>query len=275
MIGMNDFFINEKGQAQPASSVQLTEKDFECKDSVGIFWLGGGGAMINSFGTVILVDPLFNGFDMPLLVKSVADVNKIKHVDGYFVSHVDNDHYSRETLRALAPVVDEVHASHYVASLMKEECKVSAKGHTWYDKVQIKNVSVEFTPADHDWQNDVEEFKYRKWDKKEYSGFYIRTQNKKIWYVGDSRLMKEQLEMEEPDVILLDFSNNEYHIGFENACVLANNYPNSKLILIHWGTVDAPDQTPFNGNPQDILDNVKNPERVVVLVPGKEYNLGS
>lgn len=87
--------------------------------------------------------------------------------------------------------------------------------------------------------------------------------------------MKEQLEMEEPDVILLDLSNNEYHIGFENACVLANNYPNSKLILIHWGTVDAPDQTPFNGNPQDILDNVKNPERVVVLVPGKEFNLGS
>ena len=37
MIGMNDFFINEKGQAQPTSSVQLTEKDFECKDSVGIF----------------------------------------------------------------------------------------------------------------------------------------------------------------------------------------------------------------------------------------------
>ena len=85
--------------------------------------------------------------------------------------------------------------------------------------------------------------------------------------------MEEQLNMEEPDVILFDFSDNEYHIGLENAYLLANTYSNSKLILIHWGTVDAPEQTPFNGNPQNIIDNVINSDRVIILAPGEEYVL--
>lgn len=61
------------------------------------------------------------------------------------------------------------------------------------------------------------------------------------------------------------------HIGLENAYKLANTYPNTKLVLIHWGSVDAPEASAFNGNPQDILDNVVNPERVVILAPGEEY----
>ena len=61
------------------------------------------------------------------------------------------------------------------------------------------------------------------------------------------------------------------HIGLENAYKLANIYPNTKLVLIHWGSVDAPEASAFNGNPQDILDNVVNPERVVILSPGEEY----
>ena len=77
--------------------------------------------------------------------------------------------------------------------------------------------------------------------------------------------------MEEPDAILFDFADNEYHIGLENAYRLANTYANSKLILIHWGTVDAPEMTPFNGNPDNILKNVVNPERVIILKPGEEY----
>ena len=43
------------------------------------------------------------------------------------------------------------------------------------------------------------------------------------------------------------------------------------FVLIHWGSVDAPEASAFNGNPQDILDNVVNPERVVILAPGEEY----
>lgn len=268
---MQKFKINANGQAQPTGTRMLCEQDFENNGHIGIYWLGGGGAMINAYGTILMIDPVLKGFDMPLLIDSVAAPETIPKIDGYFVSHVDNDHYSRVTLREVSAVTKEVHASHYVASLMKEECDVNACGHTWNDEMTIQDVSVRFTPADHNWQSDFEAYNYRTWHKEEYNGFYIIAHNKKIWYVGDSRLMEEQLHMDEPDVILFDFSDNEYHIGLNHAYELANAYPNAKLILVHWGTVDAPNMTPFNGNPQNVIDHVTNPERVVVMWPGEEY----
>lgn len=271
---MSKFRINEKGQAVAPDTVKMTEKDFEDQGDTKVYWLGGGGAMINSHGTVVMIDPLLEGFDMPLLIDMVMDVDQVGHVDGIFVSHVDNDHYSRPTLRDIKDRVDEVHTSYYIAGLMKEECGIpDAVGHTWYDKVQIRDIEVEFMPADHNWQNGIAKYQYREWKKEEYFGFYVRCQDAKIWYVGDSRLMDYQLHMEAPDVILFDFADNPVHIGLENAYKLANAYPDSKLVCIHWGCVDAPTSSAFNGNPQDIMDHVVNPERVVVLAPGEGYRV--
>ena len=268
---MDQFFINEKGQAQAMKAVKLGKADFEDQGNIRVYWLGGGGCMINSFGTVIMIDPLLTGFDMPLLVDMVADPSDVSHVDGYFVSHVDNDHYSRDTVRALKDVTKGFYASHYVAGEMKRECNVEAKGHTWYDEIMIGDSSVLVTPADHDWQNMIPKYQYRVWEKEEYSGFYVRSHGKKLWYVGDSRLMDCQLTMEAPDVIFFDFADNPVHIGLTDAYKLANTYPDSKLVLIHWGCVDAPAASAFNGNPQNILDHVVNPERVVILAPGQAY----
>ena len=58
--------------------------------------------------------------------------------------------------------------------------------------------------------------------------------------------------MPEPDVILFDFADNDWHITLDGAIQLANTYPQAHLICIHWGSVDAPDMTPFNGNPEDL-----------------------
>lgn len=269
---MREFFINEKGQAQANPSIKITDKDFNNNNHVSVYWLGGGGVMINSYGTTIMIDPLLEGFDMPLLVESVANPKEIKHIDGVLVSHVDNDHYSRPTLKDMKDAIDEVHTSYYVAGLMKDECDIQdAIGHTWLDEIQIKNVKIKFLPADHNWQNAVAKYQYRTWEKEEYFGFLLETEGKKIWYVGDSRLMDYQLKIDEPDVILFDFADNPVHIGLENAYKLANTYPNAKLLLIHWGCVDAPTSSAFNGNPQNIIDNIKNPERVIVAPPGFEY----
>ena len=80
--------------------------------------------------------------------------------------------------------------------------------------------------------------------------------------------------MEEPDVILFDFADNDWHITLDGAITLANTYPNTDLICIHWGSVDAPDMTPFNGNPQVLFDKIINPKRIKVLAPGEKYTLG-
>ncbi|MCF0116310.1 MAG: MBL fold metallo-hydrolase [Erysipelotrichaceae bacterium] len=263
--------MNDKGQAQANPTVKMSNKDFMNDGHTSVYWLGGGGAMVNSHGTVIMIDPLLEGFDMPLLIDAPIKCEEVPHVEGIFVSHVDNDHYSRPTLGDLKGVTREVHASYYVASLMKQECDVFGIGHDIGDHVQINDVNVEFTPADHAWQNSIAKYQYRTWEDREYCGFYVRTRDCKIWYVGDSRLMDCQLTMEEPDVILFDFADNPVHIGLENAYKLANNYPHSKLVCIHWGTVDSPNSSAFNGNPQNIIDHVVNPERVVVLAAGEKF----
>lgn len=264
---------NEKGQAVAPKTRHMTQKDFEAKDGTSVYWLGGGGAMVNSHGTVIMIDPLLEGFDMPLLIDMPILPEEVPKVDAILVSHVDNDHYSRPTCRDLKNVCKSYHASFYVASLMKEECGIDGTGHDIGDHIQVNDVDIVLTPADHAWQNQVEKYNYRVWEDTEYCGFYLRTRDAKIWYVGDSKLMEEQLHMDPPDVMFFDFADNAVHIGLENAYRLANAYPDTKLVLIHWGTVDAPDASAFNGNPEDIIKHVVNPERVIVLAPGEEYSL--
>lgn len=90
---------------------------------------------------------------------------------------------------------------------------------------------------------------------------------------GDSKLLPEQLTQPAPDLILFDFSDNDWHITFEGAVTLANAYPNADLLCIHWGTVDAPEMTPFNGEPNKLLTRGVNPERVLALLPGEKYAL--
>ena len=39
-------------------TVTMTKKDFEDQGNTRVYWLGGGGAIINDHGTVIMIDPL-------------------------------------------------------------------------------------------------------------------------------------------------------------------------------------------------------------------------
>ena len=70
---------NEKGQAVAPKTVIMTKKDFEDQGNTRVYWLGGGGAMINDRGTVIMIDPLLEGFDMPLLIDMPIDVKDVPH----------------------------------------------------------------------------------------------------------------------------------------------------------------------------------------------------
>ena len=75
------------------------------------------------------------------------------------------------------------------------------------------------------------------------------------------------------DVILFDFSEDPYHISLDGAVTLANAYPNAALICIHWGTMDAPDRDPFNGDPSPLPALISHPERLYVLAPGEAFAL--
>ena len=40
--------------------------------------------------------------------------------------------------------------------------------------------------------------------------------------------------------MLFDFSDSEWHFGLDGAIAMANAYPQTPLLLQHWGCVDAP-----------------------------------
>ena len=265
---------NDKGQAVPSAVFPIDPSAFSPTETTVIRWLGSAGALINSRGTTIMVDPLLEDFDMPVLFDSPVLPKDVPALDAVLITHIDNDHFSRPTCKDLLGVCRAYHAPEYVANEMRRE-GIPGTGHGIRESFGIGEIKVTLTPADHDWQNDFPEYSFRHWEKEDYCGFWIETQDGVIWLPGDSRLLAEQLHMPNPDVILLDFSDNAYHITLDGAAKLANAYPQAELICIHWGSVDAPDMDTFNGNPEDLLSRVVNPQRVHALRPGEAFRLGN
>lgn len=266
--------INDKGQAMPTKTISMNQKAFDKNNYTSITWLGNAGIHINSKGTNILIDPLLEGFDMPLLIEMPILPKDIPSVDATLITHIDNDHFSRATCLDIKDVCEAFHAPKFVAQQMREELSIDGIGHSIHDSFDINDVKVTLTLAWHNWQNGLKKYNYREWKLEDYCGYWFDTSDGTIWLPGDSRLLDEHLHMKEPDVILFDFSDSEWHITFEGAIKLANTYPNSDLICIHWGCVDAPMMTPFNANPQDLVDKVVNPQRIKVLLPGEKYIIG-
>jgi hypothetical protein len=78
-----------------------------------------------------------------------------------------------------------------------------------------------------------------------------------------------------PDALIFDFSDSEWHFGLEGSVRMANAYPDTPLLLHHWGSVDAPDFAPFNADPASLYDRVDNPTRIHLLAPGAPFELRS
>ena len=267
----NKMPANKKYQATPPAPKPFGAEAFQKSDETVIRWMGNGGFFINSRGTTLMVDPLLEGFDMPVLFNAPIDPKEVPHLDAVLITHSDNDHYSIPTLKELSPVTEIYHSTVYVDTLMKNE-GFTSKGHSIGDSFKVGKVKITLTPADHDWQNE-DPNRTRNFAKEDCAGFLIETADGTIWAQGDSRLLPEHLNLPVPDAIFFDFSDNEWHFTLEGALKIAEAYPDTPLLLSHWGTVDAPDFTPFNADPEKLKSLVKNPERVIVLAPGEAYTL--
>lgn len=255
-------------QVSAKEPVRIPAKAFEETDSTKIYWLGNGGAFINARGTCLMIDPLLEGFDMPLLVDAPVTPEETGMLSVVLITHCDNDHLSRVTCRKLADRCGSFHGPHYVAKLLEAE-GISAAGHDIHESFVAGGVQVTLTPADHAWQNESKKHATRHFRAEDYCGYQLDTPDGRIWMPGDSRLLEEQLHMPEPDVILLDFSDSRWHIGFEGAVTLCDTYPEALLIPIHWGCVNAPAMPEFNGDPERLRSRITNPGRLLVLAPGE------
>lgn len=262
----------QKKQAQAPAPCHFGAEAFLAQKGTTVRWLGGAGALINCQGYIILIDPVLKGFDLPVFAQPPIAAESIPHVDAVLLTHSDGDHFSVETCRDLRTICDAVHAPRYVAGLA-EEIGMRSIGHAIGDRFCVGPVDVTVTPVDHTWQNDVPGAADRVFQKEDCCGFWLDTPDGTIWAIGDSRLMEEHLHMPVPDLMLFDFSDDSWHIGLENAVKLADTYPDTPLLLWHWGCIDAPKMAPFNANPDDLKARIRNPQRALVLSPGQPLTL--
>jgi L-ascorbate metabolism protein UlaG (beta-lactamase superfamily) len=263
----------QQKQARAAQTQPFDAEAFAPHDATVLRWLGMAGFLINSRGTTLMVDPLLGGFDMPVMIDFPIAADAVPRLDAVLVTHSDNDHYSVPTCRQLAPVTAAFHSTQYVSTLMRDE-GFPGIGHDIGDKFTVGPVQVSVTPADHAWQNDVPGASDRVFQPEDCCGFWLDTPDGSIWAPGDSRLIPDHhLQMPTPDSMLFDFSDSEWHFGLDGAVAMANAYPQTPLLLQHWGCVDAPDFPPFNGDPASLPSRIVNPDRIVELAPGEPFTL--
>lgn len=262
----------KRKQAAAPPPQRIGPDAFSGDEGTTLRWLGGGGAMINSRGTVLLLDPVLLGFDMPLLAPPPLDPGAVSRLDGILITHCDGDHFSEATCKALSGVCPAYHSTRYVSELL-QGLGLPGTGHEIRDSFCLGQVRVTLTPADHAWQNELLENPGRIFQPEDCCGYWLDTPDGSVWAVGDSRLLEEHLHMPAPDAIFLDFSQDSWHIGLEGAAKLAAAYPQTPLLLWHWGTVDAPEMAPFNGDPADFLRLLPNPRQARILAPGEPFPL--
>lgn len=262
----------KKYQAKAPKTQPFDAKAFRASRKTTLRWLGMAGYFINSRGTTLMVDPLLKGFDMPIMIDFPIATQDVPRLDAILVTHADNDHYSVPTTKDLKAVTRIFHSTIYVDSLMKNE-GFSSVGHNIGDTFNVGPIRVKLTPADHAYQNAYPGMSKRWFKNEDACGFWLETPDGTIWAPGDSRLMPEHLQFPTPDAILFDFSDSEWHFTLAGAVKIANAYPNTPLLLNHWGSVDAPDFTPFNADPKQLEKLVVNPGRIKVLAPGEPFIL--
>ncbi len=262
----------KKYQATAPRTQPFGAAAFAPSNKTTLRWLGMGGFLLNSRGTTLMLDPVLEGFDMPLLITYPIAANAVPHLDAVLLTHADNDHYSVPTTAALAPVTKVFHSTVYVDSLLQNR-HLPAAGHAIGDTFRVGSVRVQLTPADHAYQNAYPGMSKRRFKNEDACGFWLATPDGTVWAPGDSRLLPQHLQFPAPDAILFDFSDSEWHFTLAGAVKIANAYPNTPLLLNHWGSVDAPDFAPFNADPAQLRKLVVNPSRIKVLAPGEAYTL--
>jgi L-ascorbate metabolism protein UlaG (beta-lactamase superfamily) len=273
------------GQVSAAPARRLGADAFGRSGETALWWLTNAGFLVNARGTVAVIDPAISldpnslgtsETGLRLLTALPIEASAVPRLDAVLYTHADDDHFARRTAEELfrtealfvgpPPVAEELSQM----GLADERVRIAQAGETF----EVGRVKVTPTPADHPWQLRDPEQLGEPWKPGDCCGYLLTTPDGTIWNPGDTRLMDEHVQMKDVDVLLLDISRNEYHLGVDNAARLANILDVPHIIPHHYGTYDASEHTAYNGDPAEVAAKIKDAEqRFHVLAPGERFTV--
>lgn len=278
--------MREQSFKETLISIPISESAFAKRNDTSITWLTGAGFMINCRGTIIFIDPVISvkpgeehiseiGLALKLNLPILA--TQVPKVDYVLYTHSDIDHLGPQTAIELAKHNVQFIGTYPVyyqltqLGINPKQVAVCRIG----EQINIGDVVIEITPADHPWQLKDLARGGRPFRMGDCCGYILNTQDGRMFFPGDTRLMEEHLKIRDIDLLALDVSMCEYHLNHTSAAVLANNLPNAYLFPYHYGTYNT--ENPAHcGNPKDVYSKIKNGEqRGLILAPGEAFILRS
>jgi L-ascorbate metabolism protein UlaG (beta-lactamase superfamily) len=282
--------FSEQDQVRALPTVQMGPEIFAASRETALWWLTNAGFLINSRGSLVMIDPAImlspdaegeHETGHTLLVELPIMATRVPRMDAVFYTHGDYDHFAPATARELArtgallvgppPVARKLREM----GLPKERVRVARQG----EGITVGEALVTPTPADHPWQiRDPAKFG-PPWGPEDCCGYVVATPDGTIFHPGDTRLMEAHLRLRGVDVLLLDVSRNQYHLGVADAARLADALGSPYVIPHHYGSYEAPEATahnPYNGDPDEVKGGIRNAgQRFRVLAPGERFVVDS
>ncbi len=271
-------------QVSASPSQHIGRDVFKRARGTALWWLTNAGFLINSRGMLAMIDPVISvdpdapqtsETGMRLLVALPLEAAEVPRLDVVLYTHADDDHFARTTAQTLfgvgalfvgpPPVARELAKM----GLSRQRVRTALAD----EAIEVEQVSITPTPADHPWQlRDPERFG-QPWKPEDCCGYLLDTPDGRLWCPGDTRLMDEHVQMKGVDVLLLDVGRSEYHLGVDAGARLANILDPPHIIPYHWGTYDAPEHEAYNGDPEEVRERLHNPDAFHLLAPGQEFIL--
>ncbi len=231
---------------------------FAPRDDTVVTWLGMAGALINTRGTILFIDPLlavtrrdgkeFADSGDRLIIPLPIEAGEVPRADAVLYTHADGDHFGPATALDLAArLKPQFVAPQRVLRLIEalgigqERLVTASEGQS----IRIGSAEVIVTPALHDYEQP-EPFR-----REDCCGYLIKTPDGAIWHPGDTRLIDDLLAIKEVDVLFFDVAAVEAHLGPEGSARLAQSSGAQVMVAYHYGTFDLPPGTWGSCDPED------------------------